>query len=137
MLYPSTLPNLDRLWSDGNPHNMERKLRDLIEPARTVGVCAYYLQLLTQIARAQAQQGRYAAGHATLDEVAAQLTDGLQAARVRYLLERGRILQLEARRDEADAALLEARRVAVASGYYNVADAATQLLEAARQKIAS
>src|SRR5436305_15143700 len=102
MLYPSTLPNLDLLWSDKRPDVMETKLRALIEPARLSGIKSYCLQLQTQIARAQALQGSIGAASATLDEVEAELCDGVAAAQIRYYLERGRIQLLLNRGEVAE-----------------------------------
>ncbi len=50
------------------------------------------LELLTQVARAQGLQGRFEAGHRTLDDVERRLTPDTETARLRLLLERGRLL---------------------------------------------
>jgi tetratricopeptide (TPR) repeat protein len=47
--------------------------------------------VLTQLARAEGLLGRYDAAHSTLDQVLADLRPELPVARVRYLLERGRV----------------------------------------------
>lgn len=128
MLYPSTLPNLDILWNDRDPHWMESQLSDLLEPAANSGRC-YYLQLLTQIARAQGRQGNYAAAHATLDSVECELSDGVEAARVRCLIERARILLMQDYPERAAPLLIQALQ---RSGYYpHLANQARQLLDRA------
>jgi ATP/maltotriose-dependent transcriptional regulator MalT len=127
MLYPSTLPNLDLLWSDKRPDLMELKLRGLIEPARISGIKSYYLQLQTQIARAQALQGKLDAASATLDEVEAELCDGVAAAQIRYYLERGRIQLLQNRPEAAEKLFHKAWRIAEASHHERYAREALHL----------
>lgn len=131
MLYPSTLPNLDLLWSDKEPAEMEAKLRALIEPARLTGITTYYLQLQTQIARAQALQGNLDAANTTLNEVEAELCDGVSAAQIRYYLERGRIQLLQHRSDAAGKLFDKARRIAEASHHDRYAREAQQLFRIA------
>jgi tetratricopeptide (TPR) repeat protein len=63
------------------------------------------LELATQIARAQGLQQRFADAHATLDAISKQVT-GRQ--RVRYLIERGRILHATGSTELAVAQFLEA-----------------------------
>lgn len=58
------------------------------------------LQLKTQIARAQGLQGKFAAAHATLDEVQAAMQPG-SLVEVRYLLERGRALNSNGQSERA------------------------------------
>lgn len=79
--------NFDALWDYDRPAETERAFRALL--AQNDG--ERRLELLTQIARAQGLQGKFADGHATLDEVERDLTDETTTARVRLLLERGRL----------------------------------------------
>ncbi len=127
MLYPTTLPNLDLLWTDKRPDVMEAKLRTLLEPAKFAGIQTYYLQLLTQIARAQALQGKIDEASATLDAVEADLTDGVTGAQIRYLLERGRIQLLQNHKEPADKLFHKAWRLAEASHHRNYATEALKL----------
>ena len=108
---------------------MERKLRHLIEPAALTARC-YYLQLLTQVARAQAAQGNYAAAHATLDSIEAELSDGVEAARVRCLIERARICLMQ---DDRELAASILRQASQRTGFYfpHLAQQVRQLLERA------
>jgi tetratricopeptide (TPR) repeat protein len=85
------LPNFDQLWNYDDPAATERKFRDLLPAAQTAGDDSYYLQLLTQIARTQGLQNHFDQAHATLDQVKSKLNDNLAIAKVRYLLERGRV----------------------------------------------
>ncbi|MFN8451853.1 MAG: tetratricopeptide repeat protein [Anaerolineae bacterium] len=79
--------NFDALWDYDHPAETEKTFRALL--AQTDG--ARRFELLTQIARAQGLQGNFADGHATLDEVERDLSAEASAARVRLLLERGRL----------------------------------------------
>ena len=67
---PSTgLPDFNLLWDYGQPAETEARFRELLPAARACGDRDYYLQLLTQIARAQGLQKRFEQAHATLDHV--------------------------------------------------------------------
>ncbi len=81
-------PEFDDLWNYGDPAGTEARLRALLP---TLDQPDLHLQLLTQIARAQGLQHQFDAAHATLDQVEHALTPDTRVARIRYLLERGRV----------------------------------------------
>ena len=83
----SNTPDFDRLWNYDQPDQSERDFRALL-PLADLGA---ELELLTQIARAQGLQAKFTEGHATLDEVERRLKAETETARVRCLLERGRL----------------------------------------------
>lgn len=86
-----TASDFDNLWNFDDPAGTEQTFLALLPDASDEPVVR--LQLLTQIARTQALQKRYAAAHATLDEVEEELaTVEAPVVAVRYLLERGRLL---------------------------------------------
>ncbi len=87
-----TLPDFDALWDYNKPAETEKKLTNLLPLAKSTGDASYLGQLLTQIARSQALQRKFAEAHQTLDKVEAILTEKLPIVRIRYLLERGRTL---------------------------------------------
>jgi tetratricopeptide (TPR) repeat protein len=92
----------DSLWNYGVPAGTEAKFRALLAHAEASGVAEYQLQLLTQIARSQGLQGKFDLAHATLDGVETHLREGgLPVARVRYLLERGRVFNSSGKPDRA------------------------------------
>ena len=95
------LESFDGLWGLGYPVLVEEKLRELLPQAESLQDKAIYLQILTQIALAQALQGKFDEAHSTLDTVQALLTPEYELARVRYLLERGRVYQQAERISEA------------------------------------
>ena len=96
-----SLSDFDALWDYDEPAKTETVFRALLPQAEASGDPAYYIELLTQIARTQGLQRNFAAAHQTLDQALALLTDDLKRARVRYLLERGRVFNSSGKRDEA------------------------------------
>lgn len=92
--------DFDALWDYDHPERSEAAFRDHLgripegHPAR--------LELLTQIARAQGLQRKFDQAHQTLDQVETQLGERPSRARVRYLLERGRVLNSSGRAAEAN-----------------------------------
>jgi tetratricopeptide (TPR) repeat protein len=102
------LPDFNALWNYKQPKETESRFRELLPAARASGDRDYYLQLLTQIARAQGLQKQYDQAHATLDHVREELTDDLKTVKVRYLLERGRVFNDTAQYEKSKAAFAEA-----------------------------
>src|SRR5688572_21565066 len=88
LMTADTLPNFDELWDYNDPATTEQKFRALLPRAEASADRFYHAQLLTQLARAQGLQRKFDEAHATLDQVA-QVDQ--PPARVRYLLERGRV----------------------------------------------
>jgi tetratricopeptide (TPR) repeat protein len=89
MANPDEAAELDRLWDYDAPMKSERRfLRRLGETPEGTEA---RVQVLTQIARAQGLQRKFAAAHATLDEAERGLTQAMGLGRVRCLLERGRV----------------------------------------------
>ncbi|MEP7208594.1 MAG: tetratricopeptide repeat protein [Casimicrobiaceae bacterium] len=80
---------LDADWDYARPAASEARFRESLD-AWSIDT-RQGLEILTQVARAQGLQGRYAMAHATLNQVETHL-DGMPShLRVRYLLERGRV----------------------------------------------
>lgn len=96
---PQSLPDFDALWDYSDPEGTEEKFRGILlqfpedDPA--------FLELLTQIARAQGLQRRFELAHQTLDQVERRLGEIPSRPRVRYLLERGRVFNSSGKADEA------------------------------------
>jgi len=93
--------DFDTLWDYQRPEGTEAAFRALLPEAERGPDRSYHLQLLTQIARAQGLQRRFDAAHETLDVVEARLGDAPLVARLRYLLERGRVFNSSAAPDSA------------------------------------
>lgn len=94
------LPDFDALWDYSAPDKTEEKFRELLpqfpenEPAQ--------LELLTQIARTQGLQRKFDKAHQTLDGIEKQLDEKPSRAKVRYLLERGRVFNSSKQADRAN-----------------------------------
>lgn len=102
------LPYFDSLWNYGDPKGTEEKFRSLLDEAKSSGDNSYYAQLLTQIARTQGLQRKFAEAHKILDEVEKLLTDDMVVARMRYYLERGRAFNSSNYPDKARPLFLKA-----------------------------
>jgi len=105
--------DFDSLWNYDDPAATELQFRQLLPSAETRGDASYRAQLLTQIARAQGLQRQFDAAHQTLDQAAKLLTDNLQAAHIRLLLERGRVFNSSGKPDEARPLFLQAWELAL------------------------
>jgi tetratricopeptide (TPR) repeat protein len=83
------LPDFDTLWDYSHPDQTEARFCEVLlqfpedDPA--------FLELLTQIARAQGLQQKFDHAHQTLDQVERRLGEVASRPKLRYLLERGRV----------------------------------------------
>ncbi|MBZ0299503.1 MAG: tetratricopeptide repeat protein, partial [Anaerolineae bacterium] len=94
-------PDFDRLWNYDDPGGTEQHFRDLLPAAQQSGDLDYTLQLLTQIARTQGLQRQFDSAHQTLNQVEARLATADAIVTIRYLLERGRVLNSSRQADQA------------------------------------
>ena len=83
------LPDFDALWDYSNPEQTETRFREALKHISEEDLA--FLELLTQIARAQGLQHKFEEAHKTLDQVERRLGESATRPRVRYLLERGRV----------------------------------------------
>jgi tetratricopeptide (TPR) repeat protein len=101
------LPEFDSLWNYDDPTGTEAKFRELLPGAQAAGDSGYLAELLTQIARAQGLQQKFADANATLDQADALTQPDhpdhpeMKTARVRILLERGRGLNSSGKPEES------------------------------------
>jgi tetratricopeptide (TPR) repeat protein len=125
---PGELSDFDALWNYDDPAATEAVFRPLLAAAPPGS--GYQVELLTQIARAKGLQRRFGEAHDTLDEAQRQMEGGAAGARarVRYLLERGRMFNSAREPDKASPLFREALAAAQAAeeDYYAV-DAAHML----------
>jgi tetratricopeptide (TPR) repeat protein len=98
--------NIDQLWDYNQPEESEKRFRQALAAA-TVHT-PIYGELLTQIARAQGLQRKFAEAHQTLDEAQALLGDQPPRNWLRYLLERGRVFNSSKQPAQARPLFLEA-----------------------------
>ena len=94
------LENFDELFV-GNPIDIERNLIALLPAAQSLENKSIYLQIFSQIALSQAMQKKFVLAHKTLDDAEKNLTDDYSLARVRIILERGRIFHQAGESDKA------------------------------------
>ncbi len=86
----SKLENFDELFV-GDPAQIEKNLKELLPQAFALENKSIYIQIMSQIALAQAMQKKFDAAHETLNAAEKFLTSQDHLARVRILLERGRV----------------------------------------------
>ena len=118
--------NFDQLWNYNQPGESEARFREYL--ATVDPYTPAYVELLTQIARAQGLQRNFDAAQQTLDEAQKLLTNQMPRAQIRYLLERGRVYNSASQADQARPLFLQAWEQAVNDGedFYAV-DAAHML----------
>lgn len=93
------IPDFDSFWNYSRPEHTEKKFRETLlhvpdnHPA--------FLELLTQIARAQGLQNKFEKAHHTLDQVETRLSREPTRAKIRYLLERGRVFNSSGHPEES------------------------------------
>ncbi|MHC4216891.1 MAG: tetratricopeptide repeat protein [Planctomycetota bacterium] len=92
---------IDALWDFDEPARSEAAFRELLAEAQESGDRDYTAQVFTQIARAQGLQRSFDDAHATLDGVESMLDETSPLVRVRYQLERGRVLNSSGQADDA------------------------------------
>ncbi|MEP7134599.1 MAG: tetratricopeptide repeat protein [Chloroflexota bacterium] len=91
--------NFDALWDYSDPHQTETRFREVLLQVPENNPA--YLELLTQIARAQGLQHKFDKAHQTLDQVERRLGNYASRAKIRYHLERGRALNSSGHPDQA------------------------------------
>ncbi|QDQ25013.1 tetratricopeptide repeat protein [Chitinimonas arctica] len=84
--------DIDSLWDYDKPAVSEARFRAALAKAKAAGNTEQAAELLTQIARAQGLQGRLPEANTTLDALLPELGQLPPAVSVRYLLERGRLI---------------------------------------------
>lgn len=106
------LPNFDAFWDYSHPDSTEIIFTEMLRGANNSSESSYdaeyHAELLTQIARAQGLQGKFVQAHTTLDSVKNMLTDNMKTARIRYLLERGRVFNTSGEWETSKPLFLEA-----------------------------
>lgn len=104
----STLPDFNQLWDFNNPLLSEEKFTALFKEQESTAPKNYLLELQTQIARAQGLQKKFNEAHQTLALVEQQLNDQPHRLKIRYLLEKGRLLNSSGEKPESIPFFLQA-----------------------------
>jgi len=106
------LPIFDLQWDYQHPDSTETHFTAILRQAENRHLAtynpSYHAQLLTQIARAQGLQGKFAEAQTSLDAAAKIITDEMPSAHIRYLLEQGRIDNASGKKEEAKALFMDA-----------------------------
>ncbi len=122
------LQSFDALWDYARPGDTESKFRALLPAYEAAGDPGPLAELLTQLARTLGLQQQFDEAHALLDRAEALVADHagpdlsapgarpIAVARVRCLLERGRVFNSSGARDRARPLFLEAHAAAQALG---------------------
>ena len=119
----SNLVDFDKLWNYNEPGATEVKFREILNEINGVDD-GYKAELLTQIARTQGLQMKYDEAHKTLNEAQVLIKDNSKA-RVRYLLERGRVFNSSKHSDKAKPLFWEAYKFGLKNNLdYHTIDAA-------------
>ena len=122
------LPDFDSLWNYDDPAGTEARFREVLPGATEHGDRGYHAELLSQIARTQGLQRQFADAHNTLDRVVDLLPHAPARARIRCLLERGRVFNSAGEPDNARPLFREAWELAFANGEDNLAVDAAHML---------
>ena len=104
----SQLPDFDKLWNYSDPASTEAKFRQVYSEVRDTADDAYLAELETQIARTLGLQHRFDEAHALLDQAVLRPATNTGRARVRYLLERGRVFNSSKNPKDAGPMFIEA-----------------------------
>jgi len=103
--------DFDSYWDGSNPSRTEKRFREIM--IQVPEKDPVFLELLTQIAHAQALQQKFKKAQQTLDQVERRLKPLNLHLKARYLLERGRLLSLSGDAFEARLYLDEAMKLSL------------------------
>jgi tetratricopeptide (TPR) repeat protein len=105
-------PNFDAMWDYAQPDSTEIKFAEILpilkDSPETTYNAEYHVELLTQIARAQGMQGKFDEAGRTLETADSILTANMKTGKIRYLLEKGRILNSSGKKEASKPVFLEA-----------------------------
>ena len=130
----SPLPDLDSLWNPVDPAGSEAALQALLPRVErlTGREKHYHIELLALLGRAQGAQRRMLEANATFSEAEKFLQDeptsDLVSARIRWLLEKGRLMILEKTPSQARSCFVEAWTLAVNSSEDDLAVDLAQMM---------
>lgn len=122
------LPNFDSFWNYGDPAASEMKFKEFLPEAEEFDQPGYTAALLSQLARSQGLQGKFEEALGTLEAAESMLGEDTETARIRCLLERGRVMNSSGKKKEAIPFFLEAWEKALEAGEdFHAVDAAHML----------
>jgi tetratricopeptide (TPR) repeat protein len=110
---PPELPEFDQLWDYSDPAKTEQTFVEIYAKFKESAAPSYLAQLLSQIARTQGLQGKFDLGFKTIQEAADICPEEDQLAKVRILLETGRLHNSSGQKERAREYFLEAKDLAL------------------------
>lgn len=113
--------DIESLWDYDKPAESEARFRAALGQVKAGD--PQHVELLTQVARAQGLQRQFEAAQATLNQAEAWLKPSMTQARIRLLLERGRVFNSSNQPERACPLFTEALALAKESMADGVADA--------------
>lgn len=116
----NALPDIDKVWDFQDPATSERRFLELLVRAEAQGDVEYVASVMTQIARTHSLRGTFKEAHIWLDRADSIVSDTMPSARVRSLLERGRVYNSSEKVDSALPLFREAHVVATRNGLDNL-----------------
>ncbi|MCF7793545.1 MAG: hypothetical protein K9N09_07295 [Candidatus Cloacimonetes bacterium] len=106
------LPNFDVMWDYAHPDSTEMRFKEILPLLTQTSEFSvsdeYNAELLTQIARAQGLQGKFNEAAKNLEKADSLITDKMPTAKIRYLLEKGRLLNTMNQTEEANKLFFQA-----------------------------
>lgn len=102
--------NIDSLWDYRNPADTEKKFRELLNQSDAEN--DFKLEVKTQIARTLGLQHKFDEANAVLDEIKSELDTTTEKVKVRYNLERGRVLNSSGNKTDAKKYFIDAYELA-------------------------
>ena len=119
---------IDSLWNFNDPAQTEDRFQELISEIDGDTDMAWSIELLTQLARTQGLQQKFAEAHETLDLAQSELKPAMQRANIRFLLERGRVFNSSGKREESKPLFLQAWQLGLDASEDNLAVDAAHML---------
>ena len=126
--FAAALPDFDLLWNFSQPAQTQTKFEELRPQFQKSKNQDLFLQLQTQIARAQGLQKKFDEAEKTLGDVKKNLTEKTPVAEIRYYLEQGRVFNSSKRKDLASAPFLKAFELATTRHQDNFAVDAAHMM---------
>jgi tetratricopeptide (TPR) repeat protein len=120
--------DIDALWNFDDPAQTEDRFQKLIAEVDDDANTAWVIELLTQLARAQGLQRKFAEAHEALDLAQSTLKPAMHRAHIRYLLERGRVFNSSGKRAESKPLFLQAWQLGLDASEDNLAIDAAHML---------
>ncbi len=120
--------DIETLWDYNDPAGSETKFRALLADVTQETDKAFQAEVLTQIARAQGLQREFDDANATLHQAQAMVDPDMHLAKVRLLVERGRVFNSSGSADKAKPLFIKAWELASGEGIDGLAVDAAHMM---------